>query len=216
MKNTKTRYLEIYSKLGYYYKIQGEITLLNEDLARFKELKKSFEGEKGEKDKELKRISDELFKLSSNTAAKDRKGTLTVEQGKLETKVKEYTVIIETLKDKEKFYTDYITIIKQIPEKDAEEEFKNKIKGNDQENIDTITLTAFATSGGGGNLNEINNIKDYSNDYSNDKLRKTHKKYRTHKKSKKAKKTKHFKLRIIRRKTLRKIKRYLRKHKYTR
>jgi hypothetical protein len=216
LKNTKTRYLEIYSKLGYYYKIQGEITLLNEDLARFKELKKSFEGEKGEKDKELKRISDELFKLGTNTAAKDRKYTLTVEQGKLETRVKEYTVIIETLKEKEKFYTDYITILKQIPEKGAEEEFKNNIKGSNQENIDTITLTAFTTSGGGGILNEINTIKDYSNDYSNDKLRKTHKKYRTHKKSKKAKKTKHFKLRIIRRKTLRKIKRYLRKHKYTR
>jgi hypothetical protein len=220
LKTAKSRYLEIYSQLGYYYKIQGEITLLNEDLARFKELKKSFEGEKGEKDKELKKISDELYKLNVTNKKltiqeEDRTETLNKEQEKLQEKVKKYTSNIETLRIKETEYIKYIDRLKKIPEKNAEEEFKKTIKIGDQQPIETITLTAL-TSEGGGHLNySIDYGKDYDINYKKEKYRKTHKnKYKTNTHNEKT--TKNMKYRIIRKKTLRKLKKYMRKHKYTR
>ena len=222
LETAKGRYLDIYSKLGFYYKIQGEITLLNEDLARLKELKKSFEAEKAEKDKDLKRISDELFKLSdkvpvTDTTSNSRKDTLISEQSALQIKVKNYSDKIETIKKKEEAYTEYINKLKKIPEKDAEENFKKEITNDYQssisikDNVTTITLKA-PLIGGSSNLNENNNN---SKDYSKTKLRKTHKKYKKSRTHKKAKKTKQFKVRIIKRSTLRKIKKYMRKHNYT-
>ena len=237
LKTAKSRYLEIYSQLGYYYKIQGEITLLNEDLARFKELKKSFEGEKGEKDKELSKISNELYKLNntgkinkntptistdttqvtpdSSNKSDQRIVTLITEQSKLEDKVTTYTKIIETLRVKEAEYIKYIDTLKKIPEKNAEEEFKNKITSVAQQPIETITLKALPSEGGG----HLNYGKDYGMDYDinykKEKYRKTHKnKYKTNTHAEK--KTKNMKYRIIRKKTLRKLKKYMRKHKYTR
>jgi len=222
LKTAKSRYLEIYSQLGYYYKIQGEITLLNEDLARFKELKKSFEGEKGEKDKELSKISNELYKLNVNNKPltlqeqeQDRTITLNNEQAKLQDKVKIYTSIIEKLRKKEEGYIKYIDKLKKIPEKNAEEEFKNTITIGNQQDIETITLKAL-TSEGGGHLNYGKDYgKDYDINYKKEKYRKTHKnKYKTNTHAEK--KTKNTKYRIIRKKTLRKLKKYMRKHKYTR
>ena len=166
--------------------------------------------------KELKKISDELYKLNVNnkeltSQEQDRSKTLNIEQGKLQEKVKIYTDIIETLINKEKGYIEYIDTLKKIPEKNAEEEFKNRITSVAQQPIETITLTALPSEGGG----HLNYGKDYDINYKKDKYRKTHKnKYKTNTHAEK--KTKNMKYRIIRKKTLRKLKKYMRKHKYTR
>jgi len=170
----------------------------------------------------LSKISNELYKLNVNNKPltlqeqeQDRTITLNNEQAKLQDKVKIYTSIIEKLRKKEEGYIKYIDKLKKIPEKNAEEEFKNTITIGNQQDIETITLKAL-TSEGGGHLNYGKDYgKDYDINYKKEKYRKTHKnKYKTNTHAEK--KTKNTKYRIIRKKTLRKLKKYMRKHKYTR
>ena len=76
MDSIKLQYLEIAGKLGFFNKIQGEITLLNDVLARTKELKTDKEAEKKKIDDKLSTISTELSRLGGKVENKARITTL--------------------------------------------------------------------------------------------------------------------------------------------
>ena len=143
----KTQYLDIAGKLGFFEKIQGEITLLNDDLAHIKELKTSKEGEKKKIDDKLREISTELGRIGSSNpertkTLKDESTTLQAESTK-----KKFETTIKNLKLDEENYKNYINKLKGIKNNnDAQKEYKAL-----SDNVDyaDINKTLEVQAGGG-------------------------------------------------------------------
>ena len=143
----KTQYLDIAGKLGFFEKIQGEITLLNDDFAHIKELKTSKESEKKKIDDKLREISTELGRIGSSNP--ERAKTLKEESATLqaESTKKEFETTIKKLKLDEENYKEYINKLKQISNNnDAQKKYKDI---SDDVKYADITKTLEAQSGGG-------------------------------------------------------------------
>lgn len=152
--NIKTQYLEIAGKLGFFEKIQAEITLLNDDMAHIKELKTSNEGEKKKIDDKMREISTELGRIGNSNM--DRTKTLKLEQETLqeESTKKNFEQKIKKFKKKEEDYKDYIKKIKGIPNnKEAKNNYKNILEGTNEKGekyYDIIKTTLKVDQAGGG------------------------------------------------------------------
>jgi hypothetical protein len=143
----KTQYLDIAGKLGFFEKIQGEITLLNDDFAHIKELKTSKESEKKKIDDKLREISTELGRIGSSNP--ERAKTLKEESATLqaESTKKEFETTIKKLKLEEENYKDYIKALKQISNNnDAQKKYKELY---DNEKYGKIIKTLQVQAGGG-------------------------------------------------------------------
>ena len=192
----KRQYLEIAGKLGFFNKIQGEITLLNDDLARIKELKTDKDAEKKKIDDKLSTISTELSRLGGKPENKARITTLQTDSDALTKELvqKGFTKKINDLKEEEKDYKDYITALKQIKDDTDAKNNYNKIR-NDPKWAIVKSKLLEAQGGGGG--------------------RKTRKRMKHKGKGKSRDKNKGKRFSLNRHKTLRRAKKH-RQRKYTR
>jgi hypothetical protein len=130
VESLKQDYLERSGKLGFYDKIQGEITLLTMFTDRLTKIKKDKESEKSDLDRKIREFSNELSKISSNRekAIETTRGKIIdKEQTELQnTIIDKFDEPIKKLKEKIKLYEKYINELKKIPEKNSEYDFNHE------------------------------------------------------------------------------------------
>ena len=119
IKSLQDEYLDIANKLGIANKIQGWITLLNDDLSRIKNLKEKKEKEKKDKDAEINKINSALQVIADT---KRRNGTSS-ESPEITAQRKKIEELKKEIKEKEKANDDEEEI-KKLKEKLAAEEKK--------------------------------------------------------------------------------------------
>ena len=71
LKGLKKEYLEIANKTGLYYKVQGYISLLNDDVERFKKVREAKDSEKRDKDKEIQSKNKEISEIRKAYSSAD-------------------------------------------------------------------------------------------------------------------------------------------------
>jgi hypothetical protein len=213
LKVAKQQYLDIYGRLGLYYRIQAEITLLSDDLTRKKELKKLIEADKKEKSSIQEKNVTAISRLSPEDRGEiPKKGSTTPElsatyislkadQDKLQGEIALFTDVINKLNTEIQNYEAYMKILKGIPEKTAADELKKRVTDliKLRDNVPTKILNVEAPTLVGGDSQTKATLKKRA-------------------KAKKEKKTKRLRLREQKHKTLRKwrrLKKYLRKKKRT-
>jgi hypothetical protein len=207
----KQQYLEIAGKLGFFNKIQGEINLLNADLARIKEMKADKEAEKKKIDTKLSEISKEMTRLGLRGNA-TRIATLTADSQALEKELleKKFDSVIKGWKEKEVTYKNYIDALKKIKDdSNAQNEYKKvKVKAE----YDSIDTKLLEVQGGGGSRGKKKTRKCRSRSKRSSKRSKRRTSKRRSKRSSNKSKNKS---KISRHKTLRRAKKQ-RRRKYTR
>lgn len=126
LETAKQQYLDIYGRLGLYYRIQAEIALLSDDLTRIKELKGLVDKDKDKRTDKIKSIVLSLSKFSETEKSK-KEG----EEGYNPT-IKALQVDNERLQGESKFFTD--TIDRLVKEKGNYEEYLKLLKGISEKN----------------------------------------------------------------------------------
>lgn len=202
----KQQYLEIAGKLGFFNKIQGEINLLNADLARIKEMKADKEAAKKKIDTKLSEISKEMTRLGS-LGNPTRIATLTADSQALEKELleKKFETVIKGWKEKEVNYKNYIDALKKIKDdSNAQNEYK-KVKASAE--YDSIDTKLLEVQGGGSGRGRKKTRKC--------KSKRNSSKRRSNRSSKSKRSSNKSKSKISRHKTLRRAKKQ-RRRKYTR
>lgn len=195
----KREYFETADKLGgFFYKIEYEIKLLNDEVAHYKKLKAGKESEKEEKNKKIREITTEISRLPKEEYTDETGVKKKIESERLITLKKDQQDLtnelnqkinnkIETYKSNIKEYEDYIKKLQGIKEKGN---VKSEYKRIYDERKETIHPNLDPESQSGG----------------------AHTKKKIHKKNKKTKRrAKKYKKKTLR--NYRKAKREMRKRK---
>lgn len=170
LETAKQQYLDIYGRLGLYYRIQAEITLLSDDLTRIKELKGLVDKDKEKRTDKIKSIVLSLSKFSKEEkeAEDANKGSnptikaLKDDNDRLQGESAAFTNIIDDLNIRKGKYEDYLKLLKGISEKNVTTDFEAKkselIKSG--ENVPTKKLNIQAPMlAGGGTRKKKNTLK---------------------------------------------------------
>lgn len=179
IKTLEEEYLDIANKLGFQNKVQGWITLLNEDFSRLKKIRKAKEVEKEEKNSEIKKISAELKNIadakrrsskpdekSEEDVESSREISLKADETKLQKKNKEFTEVVDLIKEVEKKYDAVITGLKKKA-KTITKPDDNTIKDSKEEiqKIKTDFQSAISAKNneleGGGSIKGTRRVRHY-------------------------------------------------------
>jgi hypothetical protein len=170
LETAKQQYLDIYGRLGLYYRIQAEVTLLSDDLTRIKELKSLVDKDKEKRTDKIKSIVLSLSKFSDTEKEKAKNdptsnptiSALQADNDRLQGESKIFTEIINKLMKEKGKYEDYLKVLKGISEKNVTNDFEAKKTEliTLGENVPTKKLNIQApTLAGGGSRKKKHTLK---------------------------------------------------------